>query len=143
MKEGLKLFENVVVGAVDSEAATHAVQQAIEVTKASGGTLHIVTAFKANRPRPPNVPEEFRYSFASIDPIDLLLNQLKATANEVSVRVTTNPVLSDPVDAIIKVAELENADLIVVGIKRSHGARHMSHVTKIVMDKASCAVLVV
>jgi nucleotide-binding universal stress UspA family protein len=143
VKDGLKLFENVVVGAVDSEAAAHAVQQAIEVTKASGGTLHIVTAFKANRPHPPEMPEEFRYSSPSFDPVDLLLNKLKATANQVSVRVTTNPVLSDPVDAIIRVAEQENADLIVVGVKRSHGARHMSHVTKIVMDKAACAVLVV
>jgi nucleotide-binding universal stress UspA family protein len=137
------MFENVVVGATDSESAAQAFRQAMDVASASGGTLHIVTAFKAHRPPPPELPEEFRYSFGPIDPADMLLNQLKQEAVQASVRVTTHPVLSDPVDAITRVAEQEHADLIVVGSKCSHGSRHLSPVPKAVMDRASCAVLIV
>lgn len=137
------MFDNVVVGATESEASIQAVRRAIEVTKAAGGTLHIVTAFKAKRPNPPEMPEEFRYSYGSIDPVDVLLNRLKLTASQASIRVTTNPVLSDPVEAIIRVANQENADLIVVGSKRPNGHWHTSHVPEALVGRAPCAVLVV
>ncbi|HVB91686.1 MAG TPA: universal stress protein [Acidimicrobiales bacterium] len=131
------------MGATESESASEAVRRAIEVTKASGGTLHIVAAFKAHRPSPPEMPEEYRYSSWSIDPIDLLLNKLKVTATEASIQVATHPVLANPVEAITRVAAQERADLIVVGSKSSHGTRHLSNVPKAIMDKATCAVLVV
>ena len=50
-RTGWYMFENVVVGATDSAASTRAVRRAIEVTRASGGTLHIVTASGSKRTR--------------------------------------------------------------------------------------------
>jgi nucleotide-binding universal stress UspA family protein len=137
------MFENVVVGADDSTAATGAMRKAIEVTKASGGVLHIVTAFKARRPSPPPLPDEFRYSFGSLDPVDVLLRELEAMAHAESVRVATHAVLAGPVEAITLVADQEKADLIVVGNKTRHGPRHLGSVPDGLIEKATCAVLVV
>jgi nucleotide-binding universal stress UspA family protein len=137
------VFRSVVVGATTSESAAHAIAQACEVARASGGTLHLVTAFKAHRPMPDELPEEFRYSFGPIDPVDRFLARLEAEAQMASIHVTTHPVMADPVEAIMKVARQEHADLIVVGSKCRHGTRRLSGVPRAVMDSASCAVLVV
>jgi nucleotide-binding universal stress UspA family protein len=137
------MFESIVVGAADSDSAAEAVRRAMEVAAASGGTLHIVTAFKAHRPAPTEMPEEFRYSFGPTDPPDVLLNKLKMEADRASIRVATHSVLADPVEAITRVAAQEHADLIVVGSKNSHGTRHLSSVPLSVVDRATCAVLVV
>jgi nucleotide-binding universal stress UspA family protein len=40
------MFDNVVVGAADFEAGARAVRRGAELAGASGGTLHIVTAFR-------------------------------------------------------------------------------------------------
>ena len=45
------MYNVVVVGADDSSTALEAFTQAVEFTKMSGGTLHIVTAYK---PKPVN-----------------------------------------------------------------------------------------
>jgi nucleotide-binding universal stress UspA family protein len=137
------VFDNVVVGVDGTEGASGALRRAIEVTKASGGTLHIVSAFKAKRPTPPPLPDEFRYSFGSLDPVDVLLRDLEATAKAESVRVITHPVLASPVEAITRVADREHADLIVVGSKTHHGPRHLGNVPDDLVARASCAVLVV
>ena len=120
-----------------------AFRRAVEVTKASGGTLHIVTAFKAHRPAVPELPDEFRYSSASMDPVDVLLRDLQAMAQAQSVRVLTHPVLAGVVEAITRVADQEHADLIVVGNKSRHGPLHPVSVPDRLVAKASCAVLVV
>jgi nucleotide-binding universal stress UspA family protein len=137
------MFENVVVGADDSEVAAEAFRRAVEVAKSSGGTLHIVTAFKANRPLPPPMPEEFRYSIGSLDPVDMLLRELAATADKECVPSVVYPVLADPVEAITKVAREENADLIVVGSKTHQRARHLASVPNGLVNRAPCAVLIV
>ena len=49
------MFENVVVGATDSSGAARAMRRAIEVARVSGGTLHVVTAFRLKRRRRPSV----------------------------------------------------------------------------------------
>ena len=42
--DGTPVFEHVVVGATDSESGTRAVRRALELVRASGGTLHVVAA---------------------------------------------------------------------------------------------------
>jgi nucleotide-binding universal stress UspA family protein len=88
------MFDTVVVGADDSAGAAVAFRRAVEVAKASGGTLHIVNAFEAHRPTAPQLPDEFRYASASVDPVDVLLLDLEAQAQAQSVRVLTHPVLA-------------------------------------------------
>jgi nucleotide-binding universal stress UspA family protein len=76
-------------------------------------------------------------------PADELLAQLRLLASESSARVRSHPLQSDPVEAITRVATEEGADLIVVGSREPVGSRRLSGVSRGVMDRAECAVLVV
>ncbi len=122
------MFENVVVGATGSVGGTRAVHRALEIARASDGTLHIVAATGKTRAQ---------------DPALELLAELRRMAARQSVRVETHPVSADPVEAITGVAEREAADLIVVGSRSDRGFRQISDVPKAVMDRATCAVLIV
>jgi nucleotide-binding universal stress UspA family protein len=137
------MFENVVVGVTESDASNIAVERAMKVTRASGGMLHLVAAFDAHRPPPPVMPEEFRYTIGSMDPVDLLLCKLEANARAAAIRVTKHAVLANPVEALARIANHEHADLIVVGDSSAHGVRHRSTVSDGLMSKTDCAVLVV
>jgi len=137
------MFEHVVVGVTDSPASAHAVEAAMEMAKESGGTLHLVSAFGAHRPEAPTMPEEFRYSIGSIDPVDWRLTQFEAEARRADVAVTTHAILSDPIEALTRVAREEDADLIVVGVEPTNGARHRPKVADGLLAQAACAVLVI
>jgi nucleotide-binding universal stress UspA family protein len=136
------MFDHVVVGVTDSPSAALAIEKAMDLAKASGGTLHMVSALPAHRAGPPPMPEEFRYSIGSIDPVDWLLSQMATKASEAAIAVTTHSVLADPVEALTRVARDERADVIVVGAESSHGA-HRTKVPDALMTRATCAVLVV
>jgi nucleotide-binding universal stress UspA family protein len=118
------LFENVVVGAADSESGARAVRRAVEVARTSGGTVHIVTAFRQ-------------------EPVEELLDGFRRLASHTPVRVQTHPVRSDPVEAIARVAIEQEADLVVVGAHGGERSRRLSSVPQGVMDRVECAVLVV
>jgi nucleotide-binding universal stress UspA family protein len=135
------MFENVVVGATDSEGAARAVRSALEVARLSGGTLHLVMATR--RSRLVTVALDRRTQDAGLDPTESLVAEFERMASRQSVRVQTHPLFSDPVDGITKVAAAEDADLIVVGSASAHGGRRLSAIPKAVMDIADCAVLVV
>jgi nucleotide-binding universal stress UspA family protein len=137
------MFEHVVVGVTDSAGAAHAVEQAMGMTRASGGTLHLVSAFGAHRPEAPDMPEEFRYSIGSVDPVDWRLSQFEVAAKSASIPVMTHAVMADPVDALTQVARQEKADVIVIGAGTADGSFHRSTVADGLMRQASCAVLVV
>jgi nucleotide-binding universal stress UspA family protein len=137
------VFEHVVVGATDSESGTRAVRRALELVRASGGTLHVVAALAPKEGPAPSVPEEFRYTDAGAGQADWVLSQARAHAGEAQIRVTTHPVLADPVQALTKVAAEERADLIVVGCGHHGDDRRLSGIDQAVMDRADCAVLVV
>jgi nucleotide-binding universal stress UspA family protein len=139
------VFNSVVVGAADSEGAERAFRRALALTRATGGTLHIVAAIdkKVDSKAVPWLPEEFRYTSFGAGPADWLLMRLQREAADARVDVATHPVLDDPAEAITRVAADEEADLVVVGSGSAHGARRLAHVPKAVMDRVGCAVLVV
>jgi nucleotide-binding universal stress UspA family protein len=137
------MFETVVVGADDSAGAAKALRRGLDLVRTSGGTLHVVSAVKRNEETPSDLPEEFRYTYLGAGATDWLHGQVRITAEREHVHVETHPVLADPVDAITRVADQEEADLIIVGSRDHHGTRQLSGVPKGVMDRASCAVLVV
>jgi nucleotide-binding universal stress UspA family protein len=118
------MFDNVVVGASRSGGGARAVRRGAALAGASGGTVHIVTAFGE-------------------EPVDALLAEYRALAAESPVRIRTHPVRSDPVEAITRVAAEEQADLIVLGSHAAGGSRQLTSVPQGVMDRVECAVLVV
>jgi nucleotide-binding universal stress UspA family protein len=138
------VFETVVVGSTASDAADRAFRFALDVARADDATLHIVCALEGEQEgAPTNLPEEFRYTDIGAGKTDWLMGQLRARAEAAFVRVATHAVLASPADAITRVATEEHADLVVVGTGSSHGARHLTVVPRSVMDRVSCAVMVV
>jgi nucleotide-binding universal stress UspA family protein len=137
------MFDTVVVGADDSAGAAKALRRALDLVRTSGGTLHVVSALRPKEEALPDLPEEFRYTYLGAGATDWLHGRLHATAEQEHVHVETHPVLADPVDAITRVAAEQEADLIIVGSRDHHGTRRLSGVPRGVMDRASCAVLVV
>jgi nucleotide-binding universal stress UspA family protein len=138
------VFETVVVGSTDSGGADKAFRRALELTRAAGGTLHIVCALGDEHDGPPpDMPDEFRYTCAGAGRTEWHMYQLRCRAESKQVRVETHAMLARPADAIAKVVAEEGADLVVVGTGSGHGTRQLSGVPKAVMDRVACAVLVV
>jgi nucleotide-binding universal stress UspA family protein len=137
------MYNVVVVGADDSPTALEAFSRAVEFTKLSGGTLHIVTSYKPKPVDVKDVPDEFRYSMGSTVDADLLLRKLAALATDAGVASEVHAATSEPADAIINVADSERADLIVVGNKGMKGARRvLGSVPNSVAHRANCSVLI-
>jgi nucleotide-binding universal stress UspA family protein len=111
------MFNTVVVGADDSSTARQAVVVAADIAQLTGGTLHIVTAYQRQSVRAQDLPEEFRHT-ATLNPADALLHQLSLIAKERGLHSMIHPALGQPAESVIRVAEQENADLIVVGNPR-------------------------
>jgi nucleotide-binding universal stress UspA family protein len=137
------MFENVVVGASDSEGGTRAMRRAVEVARVSGGTLHVVAAYRRKRRGRPGLSDGSGDLDTGSNPAEVLFSGFRLMAARESVPVELHPMVSDPVEAITRVAAEEEADLIVVGSGGVDGTRRLSSVPKGVMDAAECAVLVV
>ena len=138
------MFNTVVVGADDSSTARQAVVAAADIAKLTGGTLHIVTAYQPKSVRTQDLPEEFRYSAAGTNPAEALLQGLALIAKERGLKSEIHPATGHPAEVIIRVAEREKADLIVVGNKGMAGARRvLGSVPNSVAHGAHCSVLIV
>ena len=137
------MYNVIVVGADDSPTAREAVRTAVSVAKLSGGTLHLVTAYKPKPVSQSELPDEFRYSMPSTQEADVLLQGLAAMAKSEGVDVESHAATGDPADAIVAIADREQADLIVVGNKGMKGARRvLGSVPNSVAHRATCSVLI-
>ncbi len=135
------MFSTVVVGADDSSTAREAVVIASDVAQASGGQLHIVTAYDPKSVRIEVLPEELRYS--GEHPAEALLRRLSELVRERGLEPIVHAAEGDPVDAIVAIAERLNADLIVVGNRGMKGVRRaLGSVPNSVAHKAPCSVLI-
>ncbi len=139
------MFSSVVVGTDGSDTATEAVRRAIELAKLCGATLHIVTAYKPQPVRgrggPRGVPG--RGSGRAARPTRCSRTEC-ARARAAGIEVQGHTGTGDPAEAIVRVAEQEKADLIVVGNKGMAGVRRvLGSVPNSVAHQAPCSVLIV
>jgi nucleotide-binding universal stress UspA family protein len=138
-----RMFETVLVGADDSSTAREAVMVAAEIAQRHGGTLHIVTAYDPKAIRMQELPEEFRYSKLT-NPADMLLAGLSRIVEQQGLKPVVHVAGGNPADAIVRVAEQEKADLVVVGNKGMKGVRRvLGSVPNSVAHNAPCSVLIV
>jgi nucleotide-binding universal stress UspA family protein len=139
------MFKKIVVGADDSSTAAAAVDAAMNLAALCGAELHIVTAYKADKAKPPpaGLPDEFRYSL-SAHPADTLLEGLARRARAINLDPIVHPATGEPADTLTSLAAKEGADLIVVGNKGMKGVRRvLGSVPNDVAHRASCSVLIV
>jgi nucleotide-binding universal stress UspA family protein len=136
------MFKTILVGADDSETAGRAVRTAVELVKAVGGDLHVMTAYRPESVRVEKLPDEFMDLVT--DPADLLLERLRKEIERDGVQAKYHPAAGNPADAIVKVADQISADLIVVGNRGMKGVRRvLGSVPNSVAHAANCSVLIV
>ena len=143
------MFRSIVVGTDGSDTATQAVRQAIDLARAVGARIELVSAYEpvsdARLREEIVVPEDLHWM---INPREDVLATLAAAAAEVrgaGVEVEVFARQGDPADAILDVAEERGSDLIVVGNKGTSGAKRflLGSVPNKVSHHAPCSVLVI
>jgi len=144
------MFGSIVVGTDGSETANEAVRQATELAKAVGGRVMIVSAFEPVgnqrlREERQQVPEDMQWMVNEREDVEATLNQAAEQIKEAGVEVETFAREGDPADAILDVAEENNADLIIVGNKGMSGAKRflLGSVPNKVSHHAPCSVMII
>jgi nucleotide-binding universal stress UspA family protein len=145
------LFKRIVVGTDGSDTASVAVRQAIELAKATGATLDVVSAFEpATAPHLPSedrveVPGDVQYEVAGHQEVNMVLERAAGEAEREGVDAATHAREGDPADALLDVAEETQADLLVVGNKGMTGAKRflLGSVPNKVSHHAPCSVFIV
>ncbi len=144
------MFGSIVVGTDGSETANEAVRQATELAKAVGGKVSLVSAFEPVgnqrlREERQQVPEDMQWMVNEREDVEATLNEAAEQLKEAGVDVKTFARQGDPADAILDVAEENNADLIIVGNKGMSGAKRflLGSVPNKVSHHAPCSVMII
>jgi nucleotide-binding universal stress UspA family protein len=124
------VYRSIVVGTDGSETAQHAVAAAADLARLAGAALELVSAYEPVNPR---------------EDIDATLADAVERLEGSGLVVRTHSRQGDPADAILDVAEEQDADLIVVGNKGMTGARRflLGSVPNKISHYAPCSVLIV
>lgn len=150
------MYKSIVVGTDFSETAGQAVDQAAEIAKAFGATLHIVTAFRPAMTSSiaASSLEAMAYGGTEFlqeaeskiaDEVDATLDGMAKKLKADGVAVKTHGCAGDPADALVDIAESAKADLIVVGNKGMGSAKRfvLGNVPNKISHHAPCSVLIV
>jgi nucleotide-binding universal stress UspA family protein len=119
------MTETIVVGTDGSETAAIAVNEAVEVAKALGAEIRLVSAYEPLRAKIVGAPQGEAQVWAPLPDtlVNATLEQAAARVRRRGVKVETHAVEKDPADALLEVAAEVGASLIVVGSKGMHGAK--------------------
>jgi nucleotide-binding universal stress UspA family protein len=144
------MFKSIIVGTDGSDTATQAVGQAIELAGSIGARLELVSAYEpvpAQRLRSErrDAPEDLQWAINPREDVEATLEAAAGLAREAGVEVKTYSRQGDPADAILDVAEEQEADLIIVGNKGMTGAKRflLGSVPNKVSHHAPCSVMII
>jgi nucleotide-binding universal stress UspA family protein len=146
------VFKRIVVGTDGSVSASLALDKAIELARTTGAVLHVVYASKPVTAMNLGAASEF----AMASPMSVVLDQsdedakricdnAAETVKQAGVACETHHVAGDPADALVRVAQDADADLIVVGSRGMSGARRfvLGSVPNKVSHHCPCSLLIV
>jgi nucleotide-binding universal stress UspA family protein len=144
------MFARIVVGTDGSETAKQAVREATELAKQTGATLLVVSAFDPVpevrlREERLEAPSDIEHTVGPNEDVEAILAEAAQQVEGAGVKVQTVARQGEPADAILDVAEDQNADLIVVGNKGMTGAKRflLGSVPNKVSHHAPSSVLIV
>jgi nucleotide-binding universal stress UspA family protein len=144
------MFQSIVVGTDGSQTAGEAVREAIELAKAVGASIELVSAYEPVpnqrlREEARQAPDDLQWSISPREDVDATLKEAAERVEEAGVSVNIYAREGDPADAILDVAEERGADLIVVGNKGMTGAKRflLGSVPNKVSHHAPCSVLII
>jgi nucleotide-binding universal stress UspA family protein len=144
------MFRSIVVGTDGSDTATQAVRQAVDLAGAVGAKLELVSAYapvsqqRLSEERR-QAPEDLQWAINPREDVETTLEEAAKIARETGVPVELYARQGDPADAILDVAEEQEADLIIVGNKGMTGAKRflLGSVPNKVSHHAPCSVLII
>ena len=144
------MFASIVVGTDGSETAAEAVNQASELAKAVGARVHLVSAYEPVggqrlKEERQQIPEDMQWMVNPREDVDNTLAAAEEQLKEAGVDVAVFARQGDPADAILDVAEEQDADLIIVGNKGMSGAKRflLGSVPNKVSHHAPCSVMII
>jgi nucleotide-binding universal stress UspA family protein len=145
------MINAILVGTDGSETAEVAVTNAIEIALGVGAKLQIVSAYAAVserqlREQREHVPSDVQWAVNPREAVLALLESAQDRAQTAGIKeVETFARLGDAADAILDVAEEQEADLVVVGNKGMTGAKRflLGSVPNKVSHHAPCSVLII
>ena len=144
------MFGSIVVGTDGSETASEAVRQATDLASKVGAEIHLVSAYEPVsegrlREERQEVPADLEWMVNPREDVEATLKEAGEQISEGGVKVETYSRQGDPADAILDVAEEQNADLIVVGNKGMTGAKRflLGSVPNKVSHHAPCSVMII
>jgi nucleotide-binding universal stress UspA family protein len=144
------MFNSIVVGTDGSETASRAVGEAIDMAKAVGATLELVSAYapvpeQRLRAERRDAPADVQWAINPRQEVEAALEDAADQAREAGVKVNTYARQGDPADAILDVAEEQKAQLIIVGNRGMTGAKRflLGSVPDKISHHAPCSVLIV
>ena len=144
------MFKSIVVGTDGSDTATQAVKQAVDLARDVGAKIELVSAYEPVSSQRLSeerreAPEDLQWTINPREDVDATLEQAAVAARDAGVEVNIYARQGDPADAILDVAEEQEADLIVVGNKGMTGAKRflLGSVPNKVSHHAPCSVLII
>jgi nucleotide-binding universal stress UspA family protein len=144
------MFRSIVVGTDGSDTANKAVEEAIDLAKALGSAITLVSAYEPVpqsrlREEARQTPSDLQWMVNPREEVDATLSDAADLVREAGLEVETFAREGSPADAILDVAEERGADLIVVGNKGMTGARRflLGSVPNKVSHHAPCSVLII
>jgi nucleotide-binding universal stress UspA family protein len=144
------LFGSIVVGTDGSETAKEAVRQATELARRVDSKIHLVSAYEPVpegrlRDERQQVPDDMQWMVNPREDVNNVLREAREEIQRTGIDVDTHAREGDPADAILDVAEEQQAGLIVVGNKGMTGAKRflLGSVPNKVSHHAPCSVLII
>jgi nucleotide-binding universal stress UspA family protein len=141
-------YQRVLVGTDGSQTSYKAVDRAAAIAREAGATLVIVTAYRPLSQREQQEAAQQlgseAYKVIGSHPAEDVLREACTRVGE-GVTVETYAVDGEPVDALVRSATDQKADLLVVGNRglNSITGRLLGSVPSVVTHRAQCDVLIV
>ena len=142
-------FQTIVVPTDFSEDAEAALQQAVELAKATGGRIHLLHAYHFPTYAVAGPGMAYSYPAGLFEDIQrhaaVRVREVEKIIQAAGISVKSEIVEGPPSERIVECAEREKADLIVMGTRGLTGLRHvvLGSVAERTLRHAPCPVMTV
>jgi nucleotide-binding universal stress UspA family protein len=138
------MYTSIVVGIDGSPTAEKALSRAIELARAFGARLHVVSAYEPVPARVSGAPAAEEYVVSPSFKADAVLERALDVAGAKDLAVEQHAPKGAAADALVSVAEETSAELIVMGSVGMTGPKRIfGSVPNRVAHRAPCDVLIV
>ena len=141
------MLSTVAVGTDGTDTAAKAVDFAIDLATRYEARLVAISAYRPVsesrlKSEQKDAPEEIQWSINPTEDVDAILSDVEEKAQDAGLKTTTVAGDGDPADVLVKYAEDQDADVLVIGNKGMQ-RRILGSVPNSVAHKAPCTVIVV